>query len=29
MSSGVSINPAVREGLADLQAMYNQGFQLF
>jgi hypothetical protein len=29
MSSGVSLNPAVREGLSDLQAMYNKGFQLF
>ena len=29
MSSGVSVNPAVQEGLADLQAMYNKGFQLF
>ena len=29
MSSGVSVNPAVAEGMADLQAMYNKGFQLF
>jgi hypothetical protein len=29
MVGGVSVNPAVAEGLADLQAMYNQGFQLF
>ena len=29
MSSGVSVNPAVQEGLADLQAMYNKGVQLF
>lgn len=27
--NGVFVNPTVREGLADLQAMYNQGFQLF
>lgn len=27
--NGVFVNPAVREGLVDLQAMYNQGFQLF
>jgi hypothetical protein len=26
---GVFVNPTVREGLSDLQAMYNQGFQLF
>jgi hypothetical protein len=29
MVGGVSVNPAVRDGLADLRAMYNQGFQLF
>jgi hypothetical protein len=29
MSSGVSINPIVREALIDLEGMYNQGFQLF
>jgi hypothetical protein len=29
MQGGISINPAVRDGLADLGAMYNQGFKLF
>ena len=29
MSTGVSLNPAVREGLEDMKAQYNQGFQLF
>jgi hypothetical protein len=29
MVSGVSLNPAVREGLIDLRAQYNKGFQLF
>ena len=29
MVSGVSLNSAVREGLVDLRAQYNRGFQLF
>ena len=29
MQGGISVNPAVRDGLADLGAMYNRGFQLF
>lgn len=29
MLKGVSVSPAVREGLVDLEAMYNKGFQLF
>lgn len=29
MEGGVFINPAVREGLADLSAQYNKGLQLF
>jgi hypothetical protein len=29
MLKGVSVSPAVREGLVDLETMYNQGFQLF
>jgi hypothetical protein len=29
MLKGVSVSPAVREGLVDLESMYNQGFQLF
>jgi len=29
MLKGVSVSPSVREGLVDLEAMYNQGFQLF
>ena len=29
MLKGVSVSPSVREGLVDLEAMYNKGFQLF